>query len=159
MIPRCSSQRTPHRDHAVQLIRHARSPESGIAGQGVRFAIAGGVVALVYTASTLLLAHVAGLAFELALAIGFAFALATHFTLQRFFVWVHHSDFALSFAPQVRRYLAVAACQYALTALSTALLPSILHVATTWIYLATVVMVSAATFFVLRHVVFHAEAR
>lgn len=141
-----------------RLIRLARSPESGLLGQGFRFVLAGGTVAVVYTASTLILVHVAGLSFQLALAIGFALAIVTHFTLQRFFVWVHHTDFALDLRPQVSRYLAAALVQYGLTATSVAVLPGVLQVATTWVYLVTVVVVSTVMFFVLRHIVFHPGA-
>jgi len=135
-----------------------RSPESGLLGQGLRFVVAGGTVTLVYSVSTLVLAHVAGLKFELALLLGFALALCTHFTLQRFFVWVHHAEFALTFAPQVGRYLAAALLQYGATAASTAILPGALHVATTWVFLATVAILSVAMFFLMRHVIFHPEA-
>jgi putative flippase GtrA len=135
-----------------------RSPESGLFGQGVRFVIAGGTVTLVYTATTLVLSRVVGLEFELALLLGFSLALCTHFTLQRFFVWVHHAEFALAFAPQVKRYLVAALLQYGVTAASTAILPRALHVATTWVYLSVVATLSVGMFFLMRHVIFHPEA-
>jgi putative flippase GtrA len=158
VVPEVSPPRTALLARLDRLIRFARSPDSGVLGQGLRFVLAGGTVAFVYTASTLALVHVAGFSFELALAVGFVLAIATHFTLQRFFVWVHHTEFALDLRPQVSRYLAAALTQYGLTAASVAVLPGALHVAPTWVYLVTVAVVSTVMFFVLRHVVFHAGA-
>src|ERR1039458_4815150 len=107
-----------------ELVRALRAPESGLLGQGVRFALSGGAVTLVYLGTTTVLADVAGLPFQAALAIGFSVAIAVHFTLQRLFVWTHHEEFALPLHQQAGRYLAVAAVQYGVTAASTALLPA-----------------------------------
>lgn len=126
-------------------------------GQGLRFAISGGTVALVYLATTTVLAEVVGLPFQVALAIGFCVGLVVHFTLQRLFVWTHHEEFALPLAHQVGRYLAVAAMQYGVTAASTALLPSALGVSTELVYLATVAVVLSVNFIVFRHGIFHAK--
>jgi len=140
-----------------EFLRALKTPESGVAGQGVRFALSGGVVALVYLATTTVLAEVAGLPFQAALAIGFGVAIAVHFTLQRFFVWTHHGEFALPLGHQVGRYLAAAAVQYGITAASTALLPSALGVSTESVYLVTVAVVFSANFLVFRYGIFHAE--
>lgn len=126
-------------------------------GQGVRFALSGGTVALVYLATTTILAEVVGLPFQVALAIGFAVAIALHFTLQRLFVWTHHEEFALPLAHQAGRYLVVASVQYGVTAASTALLPSALGVSTEVVYLATVAVVLSVNFLVFRHGIFHAK--
>ena len=126
-------------------------------GQGVRFALSGGTVALVYLATTTVLANVVGLPFQVALAIGFSVAIAVHFTLQRLFVWTHHEEFALPLGHQVGRYLAVAAVQYGVTAASTALLPSALGVSTEIVYLVTVAVVLSVNFLVFRHGIFHAK--
>jgi putative flippase GtrA len=126
-------------------------------GQGVRFALSGGTVALVYLATTTVLAEVAGMRFQAALAIGFCVGLVVHFTLQRLFVWTHHEEFALPLSHQVGRYLAVAAMQYGVTAASTGLLPSALGVPTEIVYLATVAVVLGANFLVFRHGIFHAK--
>jgi putative flippase GtrA len=136
-------------------IAHLRSPNSGTVGQGLRFVIAGGTVAVWYLATTTVLADVFGVAFELALAIGFVTGLLVHFTLQRFFVWVHHSEFALGLGAQVGRYLVVAAAQYGLTAASTGLLPGALGVPVTPVYFATVIVIACANFLVFRGGVFH----
>ena len=91
--------------------------------QWFRFVLVGGIVFGVYVGTTTLLAEVVGLPFEVALAIGFALAIATHFSLQRFFVWRHAAAFALPLHHQLVRYMAMAAIQYGLTATITATLP------------------------------------
>ena len=133
------------------------TPESGLLGQGMRYALAGGFVAGVYILTTTCLAVLAGLPFREALAIGFTLQLAVHFTLQRAFVWVHAEDFALPFRRQAQRYLAVAGLQFAITALSTSLLPSELGLAAEFVYLGTVVLLTIVNFLLFRNVVFHPE--
>ena len=123
--------------------------------QGVRFILTGGFVALVYIAVTTLLAEVIGLPFQLALAVGFSLAIATHFTLQRMFVWRNAAAYALRLRHQIARYLAVAAVQYGLTAASTAVLPHALGVSPEVVYLPTVAVLSAANFVVFRARIFH----
>lgn len=112
---------------------------------------------MVYLATTTLLADVADMPFQTALAIGFCGALLVHFTLQRVFVWTHHEDFALPLRHQVGRYLAVAAVQYGVTAASTSLLPGALGAPTEVVYLATVATVISINFLVFRHAIFHAK--
>jgi len=126
-------------------------------GQGVRFAMAGGTVAVVYLATTTVLAEVVGLPFQLALAIGFCISLLTHFTLQRTFVWIHHEEFALPLRAQAGRYLMLAAIQYGITAASTAVLPALLGVSAEVVYLATVALVVSANFLLFRNAIFHAK--
>lgn len=132
-----------------------RASESGIVAQGVRFALAGGLVAVVYLTTTSLLANVAGVAFQIALPLGFGLAISVHFTLQRFFVWAHREDFALPLHRQARRYLAAALLQYGLTAASTAVLPRPLGVSTEVVYLATAAALLVVNFVVYRHGIFH----
>jgi putative flippase GtrA len=124
-------------------------------GQGMRFALSGGVVALVYLGTTTVLADVAGLAFQAALAIGFCIGLSVHFTLQRVFVWTHHQEFALPLHHQLGRYLAAASAQYGVTAASTAVLPSALGVPTEVVYLATAAVVFSSNFLLFRTRIFH----
>ena len=126
-----------------------------LAGQGMRFAASGGAVAIVYIATTTLLAEVIGIPFEPALAIGFSLAILTHFTLQRMFVWVHADGFALPARHQALRYLPIAGAQYGLTAAATAVLPGALGVATEVVYLCAAGALSAVNFFVFRTRVFH----
>jgi putative flippase GtrA len=139
------------------LVRALKAPESGLLGQGVRFGLAGATVALVYLATTTILAEGAGLAFQAALAIGFCVGLLVHFTLQRVFVWAHHEEFALPLHHQITRYMVVAAAQYGVTAASTGLLPSALGVPTELVYLATVAVVLSANFLLFRNGIFHAK--
>jgi putative flippase GtrA len=129
-----------------------------VVGQGVRFLLSGGVVAIVYPATTTVLADVVGLPFQAALAIGFTVGLALHFTLQRVFVWGHGDGFALPLNMQLRRYLLVAALQYGITAASTSLLPSALGVSTEVVYLVTVAAIIVTNFLLFRFVIFHAKS-
>lgn len=132
-----------------------RSPS--VAGQGVRYAVSGVVVALVYLAATTFLAEVVSLPFQVALPIGSALAITVHFTLQRLFVWAHHEEFALPLHHQARRYLVVASTQYGMTAASTSLLPGALGVPTEAVYLATALLLTGVNFLLFRNVVFHPE--
>jgi putative flippase GtrA len=141
-----------------ELIRTIRSPESGVLGQGVRFVLAGGTVALVYLLTTLILADLIGLPFQVALAIGFAVALLVHFSLQRLFVWTHHEEFALPLRHQAGRYVLVAGSQYGLTAASTSLLPPLLGIPVEIVYVLTVAALTCTNFLVFRHGIFHARA-
>ncbi len=125
------------------------------AAQGLRFVLSGGLVALVYIATTSVLAQVIGIPFQIALTIGFTVAIATHFLLQRVFVWTHVAGFALPLRHQVIRYLSLACVQYGLTVASTATLPKALGVSTEIVYLATAATLSAASFLVFRSRVFH----
>ena len=124
--------------------------------QGVRFVLAGGIVAGVYVGTTSFLAEVVGVPFEVALAIGFVLGIVTHFSLQRLFVWGNGAAFALSLHHQVARYAAMAGLQYGLTAAITATLPRALGVPTEVVYLPTVVVLSALNFLVFRSRIFHA---
>jgi putative flippase GtrA len=142
-------------DRASRLVAWIRSPDLGLLGQGMRYVIAGSTVTCVYLATTLILTHVAGLPFQAALAIGFTSALVTHFTLQRFFVWVHHEEFALPIRHQLGRYLTIAAIQYGTTAAATDLLPKAIGLPTTVIYLAVVGGWTVSNFVVFRLAIFH----
>jgi putative flippase GtrA len=143
---------------ARERVRRLASPASGRLGQGVRFAIAGGVVTVVYVATTTLLAQVFGVAFQVALVIGYTLGLCVHFTLQRVFVWVHHEEFVLSVHQQAGRYLLLAGLQYATTAAAVAVLPSPLGLSSQVVYLGAVVVVTAANFLIFGSRVFHARA-
>lgn len=138
------------------FVRNVLSSDSGVFGQGVRFILAGGVVALVYLLTTTFLALVLGVPFQLALALGFCFGLAVHFTLQRSFVWMHEDDFALPLHHQAGRYLIIAGMQYGITAASTSLLPPVLGLPTETVYLITVPIVASTNFLVFRNGIFHA---
>jgi putative flippase GtrA len=135
-----------------------RGSDVGTAGRGLRFALAGGIVALVYFSVTVGLHEALGVPFQIALLIGFVTALIVHFTLQRAFVWVHADGYALATRHQASRYLAVAAAQYGITAAATAVLPDLLGVSVTYVYLATAVLTTIGTFLVFRARVFHPAA-
>lgn len=124
-------------------------------GQGFRFAVAGGIVFATYVVTTTILAEVIGIPFEVSLAIGFALAIVTHFSLQRLFVWRRAVAFALPLHHQLARYLAVAGFQYGVTAGITATLPKALGVSPEMVYLLTVVLLSATNFLILRSRIFH----
>ena len=129
-----------------------------VAGAGLRFVLSGATVAFVYTATTLLLADVVGLPFEVALVTGYAVGLATHFTLQRLFVWVHAAGFALPLHHQLWRYLLLAGVQYAATAAAVGVLPRTLGVRTEAVYLSSAVLLAVANFLLFRTRVFHAAS-
>jgi putative flippase GtrA len=137
------------------VVRRLLSPGAGLLGQVVRFGLAGGLVTVIYVSITTVLSQAVGLAFEAALAIGFACALLVHFTLQRFFVWIHQEGFALPLRHQVGRYLMMALTQYGVTALSTAVVPGVLEVSTEIVYLATMAVATTAGFLIMRFVIFH----
>lgn len=131
--------------------------QAPIAGQGLRFVFSGGLVALVYIATTSLLAEGVGLTFELALAIGFTIAVVTHFALQRLFVWKQSEGYALPFGHQVVRYLLLAGMQYGVTAAATVILPQALGISTEVVYLMCAALLSTVNFLVFRSRVFHPE--
>lgn len=140
---------------ARAFLRDIRSPEWGLAGQGVRFAIAGVAVATLYVAVTTLLHDAFSVPFQIALAAGFVVSVALHFTLQRLFVWRHHGRFALAVHHQAARYLCVCGSQYGVTALSTAQLPGLVGLPVEVVYLATMITVAGINFVVFRGRVFH----
>jgi putative flippase GtrA len=137
-----------------RLARSMFTADSGVLGQGVRYAMVGSFVALVYLLTTTGLALV--IPFQVALACGFCLAVAVHFTLQRFFVWAPNGEFALPLRHQAGRYLVIALTQYALTAASTSLLPPLLGLPTETVYLMAFALISSTNFLVLRNGVFHA---
>jgi putative flippase GtrA len=134
-----------------------RSPDSGTLGQGVRFALAGGFVGVIYLAVTTVAADVLKLPFQLALLIGFLTALCVHFTLQRWFVWVNDSEFAHRFDRQIGRYLLVTGMQYVVTLTTTSLVPSAIGVPVTLVYYATVLVLATVNFLLFRAMVFNAR--
>ena len=143
-------------ERSLGAAQRLASPESGRVGQGVRFAISGGVVTVVYLTTTTLLAEVVGTPFQVALAVGYVLGLCVHFTLQRAFVWVHHEEFLLSVQQQAGRYLLLAAAQYGITAAAVAVLPSLLDLSTLVVYFGAVAVVTAANFLIFGTRVFHA---
>jgi len=138
-----------------RIVRRVLSPDLEIFGQGVRFVIAGGTVAVVYLTVTTVLSWGLGVRFQLALGIGFATGVLLHFTLQRVFVWKHAAGFALSYRAQIARYVLVAAAQYGATALVTAFVSEQLGVSPTAVYLVWMFVVTGLSFGIFRRGVFH----
>ena len=128
---------------------------AALQAQGLRFVIAGGVVALASLGTTIGLAGPARVPFQVALAVAVVVALTLHFTLQRFFVWRSSEAFALRLHQQLWRYLAVAAAQYGLTAAITATVPDLLGVSVTPVYIVTLGFVGLLNFLIFRRI-FHA---
>jgi putative flippase GtrA len=141
-----------HRALSVLRLR-LRGP--GLVEQGTRYVLVGGIATVVYLGTTTVLADVVGLPFQVALATGFCVGLLVHFTLQRFFVWAHHDEYALALHHQAARYLVVAGVQYGLTAASTSILPAALGLPVEVVYIATVAMLLSVNFLVFRNRVFH----
>jgi len=128
---------------------------AALAKRGIRFALTGAAVTLLYLLVTTGLHDALSVPFQVALLCGFATAVAAHFTLQRTFVWTHPDGYALSVHHQAGRYLAVAALQYGATAAATALLPEPIGVRVTFIYLGTTVVITVVNFLVFRARIFH----
>jgi putative flippase GtrA len=124
----------------------------------IRYAIAGLTVASVYLGLPIALNGIFGMPIEAAIPIAYVVAISLHFTLQRLFVFRHVETFALSRREQAMRYVAIAAVQYPTTALSTAILPGLLHVSERAAYLGTALVVAVTFYVVLRTHVFHPTA-
>lgn len=150
------SEVIPSRRSFGQHLLYIRSPDSGIVGQGVRYVLVGLFVSLIYLTTTTVLADVFAVPFQLALGIGFATGISMHFTLQRLFVWVYHTQFALGVRGQMGRYLPLAGLQYAVTAISTLLLPDTFGVPVMVVYLAVAPSLTVISFLFFRSKVFHA---
>jgi putative flippase GtrA len=130
----------------------------GLLEQGARYLLVGGAAAVCYLGTTTVLADVVGFPFQVALVVGFCLGLLVHFTLQRLFVWAHHDEYALPLRHQAVRYLVFAGAQYALTAISTSVLPRALGLPVDLVYFGTVVILISTNFVVYRNVVFHPKA-
>jgi putative flippase GtrA len=143
---------------SLDLIGYLCSADSGAKGQLARYGVAGGLVTAVYVTVTTVLAQLVELPFEVALVSGFLLALAVHFTLQRRFVWSTHAGFDLAMRHQVIRYLTMMGTQYGCTAASTALLPGVLGLPTELIYVATVAVVAASGFLIMRFAIFYGKS-
>jgi putative flippase GtrA len=156
MSPASKAGRRGRGQVVLDFLRDIRSPRWGVYGQGFRFALSGGFVALVYATATTVLHEVFALPFELALAIGYVLSAIVHYTLQRVFVWRHSERFALRADRQLIRYLCVSGSQYGLTALATARLPALLGVSVEFIYLPTMLTLAVVNFVIFRTRVFHA---
>ena len=145
------------RERLAAAVAWIRSPDLGVIGQGMRFALAGVTTAVVSLVTTITLAEGVGLPFEAAFAIGYAIAVMTHFTLQRVFVWMHREAFALPIHLQLVRYVPIALSNYGVVALAIAILPRLLGVAALFVYLGATLVVTLVSFLLFRTRVFHAD--
>ncbi len=123
--------------------------------QLLRFATAGGLVALVYLGLGVALSGPLGVPIQVAIPIAYVVAVSLHYSLQRWFVFAHADAFALGGRAQLRRYVAVGAGQYALQALATSFLPDVLGVSEQVVFVAVAVLTPIVSFVVLRAAVFH----
>jgi putative flippase GtrA len=143
---------------AQAFLRDMRSPESGLVGQGLRFVLAGCLVAALYVTVTTVLHDAFAMAFQIALIIGFGAGVCLHFTLQRLFVWRHREKFALAVHHQAGRYLCVCGAQYGITALTTSQLPGLLGLPIEAVYLVTMLSIASLNFVLFRGRIFHSDA-
>jgi putative flippase GtrA len=126
-----------------------------ISWETVRYAISGSFSTLTYIALTLLVAGPLDVPIQIAIPISYATALVLNFTLQRRFVFPTEDGFALGRGSQLRRYVVAVLVQYGVTATSTAVLPDLLGVPETDVYVVTVLFLAVCAFLTLRSLVFH----
>jgi putative flippase GtrA len=144
--------------HNVRMSRVRTLLRHPLAGVGLRFAITGSIVALVYIGTPVFLNGGAGVPIEVAIPIAYVLAVSLHFNLQRRFVFRHVAEFALSRRQQIGRYLMVGAVQYPTTAIATAVLPKVLGLSQRVTYVVVTLTMSLFFFVLLRTVIFHPTA-
>jgi putative flippase GtrA len=139
------------------LVHRARRLRTSSAGhhQVLRFVVSGATVALVYLGLGLLLSGPFGVPIQIAIPISYVISVLFNYSMQRWFVFAHSDEFALSKQAQFVRYVQIGAAQYVLTALATAVLPDVLGLDEQVVYVATALIAAAITFVVLRMIVFH----
>ena len=111
-------------------------------------------MSIFYLGLTSLLALV-GMPFQAALVVGFAAAVALHFTLQRVFVWSRRGRYALPIHHQLRRYLPLIGVQYSTTAGATAFLPAWLGLPVLAVYIGITLCYSVFNFLLFGARIFH----
>lgn len=139
----------------ISKVRAFRTSAAGH-HQVIRFVLSGGTVALVYLGLGLLLSGPLGVPIQIAIPVSYVVSVLFNYSMQRWFVFAHSDDFALSRGAQFVRYVQIGAIQYAITAAATAVLPGVLGIDEQIVYVATALIAAAITFVVLRFVVFHA---
>ncbi len=147
----------PEGGSSVSWVHRARHLRTSSAGhhQALRFVLSGGTVAVVYLGLGLLLSGPLGVPIQIAIPVSYVISVLFNYSMQRWFVFAHADEFALSRQAQFLRYVQIGAAQYALTALATAVLPDVLGLDEQVVYVATALLAAAITFIVLRLVVFH----
>ena len=134
------------------VLRVARHP---IAGQTIRYGVAGLLVASVYLGLPLLLNGAMHIGIEIVLPIAYVLAVTLHFNLQRHFVFKHEAGFALTTREQIMRYVVIGAIQYPTTAVAAGVLPGALGVSTRVVFVCATLAISFSFFLALRLHVFH----
>lgn len=121
----------------------------------IRYGIAGAIAALVYLSLPVALNGAAGVPIQVAIPLAYVTAVVVQFNLQRRFVFRHVSEFALTRRAQVGRYLMLGAIQYPVTAIATALLPSVLGISARATFVLVALAMSLTIFLLLRTHIFH----
>jgi putative flippase GtrA len=147
----------PEGGSPVGWAHRARRLRTSSAGhhQALRFVLSGGTVAVVYLGLGLLLSGPLGVPIQIAIPVSYVISVLFNYSMQRWFVFAHSDEFALSRQAQFLRYVQIGAAQYALTALATAVLPDLLGIDEQIVYVVTALVAAVITFIVLRLVVFH----
>jgi putative flippase GtrA len=126
-----------------------------VSWETVRYAVSGSFSTITYIVQTLIVAGPLDVPIQIAIPVSYATALVLNFTLQRRFVFPTEEGFALGRGSQLRRYVVAVLVQYGVTATSTAVLPDLLGVPETDIYVVTVLILAVCAFLTLRSLVFH----
>lgn len=126
-----------------------------ISWETVRYAISGSFSTFTYIVLTLIVSGPLDVPIQIAIPVSYATALVLNFTLQRHFVFATAGGFVLGRGSQLRRYIAAVLIQYTVTATSTAVLPHLLGVPETDVYVVTVLILAVCAFLTLRSFVFH----
>ena len=122
-----------------------------------RYVVSALVVGVAYLGLPLLLSGPGGLPLQAVIPVALVIACVLHYLLQRHFVFADRATYTLSAGRQAQAYVPIVLAQYCVIAASTGALPSLLHADEQLVYAATVCVVSAATFLILRSYVFHGE--
>lgn len=154
----CSLSPVPHAGHNVRMRRLRSLANHPITASGVRYAIAGTIVAGVYVGIPIALNGGAGVPLEAVIPIAYLTAVILHFNLQRRFVFRHVDEFALSRRDQILRYVMAGVIQYPTTAIATALLPELFGISPRATFVVVTLTVSLIFFLVLRRHIFHPSA-
>jgi putative flippase GtrA len=123
----------------------------------LRYAISGTIVGVFSLGMPLLLNAKFGVPLEVCIPIVYVLSATLQFTFQRVFVFRHVERFALPMHRQALWYVVIAAVQYPASAISTAVLPSILGVPARAVYVVATLVIALLTFLFLRKNVFHAH--
>jgi putative flippase GtrA len=136
-------------------VQHRSFLLSLLSWETLRYAISGSFSTLTYIALTLIVSGPLDVPIQIAIPVSYATALVLNFTLQRHFVFPTDDGFALERGAQLRRYVPAVLIQYAITATSTAVLPDLLGVPESDVYVVTVLVLAVLAFLTLRSLVFH----